>query len=178
MLGLVDLVVAVLEQLLNDVLNVLTHIAGLGEGGGIGDDKRHIEQARQGLGQQGLARARGPDEQDVALGELDFALFALLAKALVMVVNRNRQPAFGTVLPDHVGIKNIGNFLRGGQGLLGGLRGWQVGLLVTNDVVAEFDAFIADKNRRTSDQLFHFMLAFAAEGTVEKLLSRPLFICH
>src|SRR6185295_16424064 len=41
--------------------------------------------------------------------------------------------------------------------------------LLANDVVAELDAFVADKNRRTGDQLTNFVLTLAAEGAVQQL---------
>jgi hypothetical protein len=70
-LRLLDVVVALLQQLLDDVLDVLADVAGLGQRGGIGDHERHVEQPRQRLGQQRLAGAGRADQQDVALGQLD-----------------------------------------------------------------------------------------------------------
>src|SRR5690606_1722113 len=43
-LGLLDIVVALLQQLLDDVLDILADIARLGESGGIGDGEGYIEQ--------------------------------------------------------------------------------------------------------------------------------------
>jgi hypothetical protein len=103
-LGPLDLVVAALQQLLDDVLDVFAHVAGFGQRGGVGHDERHVEHARQGLREQRLARARGADQQDVALGELDVVLLGLflVAQALVVVVDRHRQHALGRLLADHV----------------------------------------------------------------------------
>ena len=81
-LRLLDVVVALLQQLLDDVLDVLADVAGLGQRGGVGDGERHIQQARQRLGQQRLARAGRPDQQDVALGQLDFADLASFSRRL------------------------------------------------------------------------------------------------
>ena len=50
-LRLLDIVVAFLQQLLNDVLDVFTDVTSLGQGRGIGDREGHVEQPRQGLGQ-------------------------------------------------------------------------------------------------------------------------------
>ena len=69
-----DVVVAVLQQLLDDVLDVLAHVAGFGQRGGVGDHERHVEQARERLRQQRLAGAGGADQQDVALAQLDLVL--------------------------------------------------------------------------------------------------------
>ena len=70
-LGLLDVVVGGLDQLEEDVLDVLADVAGLGEGGGVGDGEGHVEHAGQRLGQQRLAAAGGAEQQDVGLGQLD-----------------------------------------------------------------------------------------------------------
>src|SRR5205085_2665834 len=64
-LRLLDVVVALLQQLLDDVLDVLADVTRFGEGRRIGDDERDIQEARERLREQRLARARGPDEEDV-----------------------------------------------------------------------------------------------------------------
>ena len=68
--------------------------------------------------------------------------------------------------------------MRGGQGLVCRLCDRQARLLIADDVVAEVDAFVADEDRGAGNEFLDLMLALAAEGTVEKLLSRPLFFCH
>jgi hypothetical protein len=66
-----DVVVGGLEQLEDDVLDILADVARLGQSGGVRHGEWHVEDARQGLGQQRLAAAGGPDQQDVGLGQLD-----------------------------------------------------------------------------------------------------------
>jgi len=88
-LCLVDVVVALLQQLLDDVLDVLADVPCLGQRRRIGDHERHVEKARQRLGQQRLARARGADQQDVALGELDVVFLDAGLETLVVVVDCN-----------------------------------------------------------------------------------------
>ena len=77
-LRLLDVVVAVLQQLLDDVLDVLADVAGFGQRGGVGDHERHVEQARQRLREQRLAGAGRADQQDVALGQLDLVVLAAM----------------------------------------------------------------------------------------------------
>ena len=118
-MGLFDLVVTVLQELLNDVLNILADIARFGQRGRICNDEGHIKQTGQGLGQQSLARAGRPDEQNIALGELYFILFgsgrrALVAQPLVVVVNRNRKRSLGPNLTDNILIKDREDFVWGG----------------------------------------------------------------
>src|SRR5208283_4133148 len=43
-------------------------------------------------------------------------------------------------------------------------------MLLTDDVHAEFDAFVADENRRTGDEFADFVLRLAAERTVQGVL--------
>jgi hypothetical protein len=53
--------------------------------------------------------------------------------------------------------------------------------LFTDDVVTEFDALVANKYRRTRNQLADFVLAFAAKRTIEELAILVLtagFIAH
>jgi hypothetical protein len=76
-LRLLDVVVALLQQLLDDVLDVLADVARLGQRRRIGDRERDVQQPRQRLGEQRLAAAGRADQQDVALGELDVVLAAV-----------------------------------------------------------------------------------------------------
>src|SRR5690606_41014666 len=85
----------------------LAHVARLGQRGGVVDRERHVEQARQGLGQQGLARAGRADQQDVRLGQLDVVVLAAALDPLVVVVDRHRERALGPVLPDHVLVQDL-----------------------------------------------------------------------
>ena len=102
-LRLLDVVVGGLDQLQQDVLDVFADVAGLGEGGGVGDRKRHVEHAGEGLGHQGLAAARGADQQDVGLRQFDLAIEAVpQLDALVVVVDRNGQDPLRLILADDV----------------------------------------------------------------------------
>ena len=58
-LGLLHIKIRCLDQLEQDVLHILAHIAGLGQGGGIGDREGDAQHLGQRLGQQGLAHAGG-----------------------------------------------------------------------------------------------------------------------
>ena len=90
-----DVVFGGLQQLEDDVLDVLAHIAGFGQRGGIGHGEGHVEDARQRLGQQRLAAAGRADQQDVRLRQFDVASFDAVVQPLVVVVHRDRQHALG-----------------------------------------------------------------------------------
>ena len=64
----VEIEIRDLKQAEQDVLDVFADVAGFGQGGGIGHRKGHVEQPRQGFGEQGLAGAGRADDQHVALG--------------------------------------------------------------------------------------------------------------
>ena len=173
-LRLLDVVVALLEQLLDDVLDVLADIARFGERGGIGDGERDVEQTRERLGEQRLAGAGRADEQDVALGDLDLVLAARAAggvaavlQALVVVVDGDREDLLGALLADHIVVEDALDLDR-----LGELVALALGTgleLLADDVVAELDALVADEHGGTRDELADLMLALAAKGAVQQL---------
>ncbi len=81
-------VVGRLNQLEQYILDVLTHVAGLGKGGGIGDAEGHVEHPGQGLGQQGLAAPGRTDEDDVALLQFHIVIgIGANLDALVVIVD-------------------------------------------------------------------------------------------
>ena len=70
-LRLLDVEVGGLDQLQEDVLDVLADVAGLGQRRGVGDREGDVEDPGKGLGEQRLAAAGRPEQQDVRLLELD-----------------------------------------------------------------------------------------------------------
>ncbi|GAA3103413.1 hypothetical protein GCM10020001_020820 [Nonomuraea salmonea] len=153
-LGLLDVVVGGLDELEQDVLDILADVAGLRERGGVGDGEGYVEHLRQGLRQQRLARTRGPEQQDVALGQLEAVVSAPVARLhpLVVVVHRHRESLLRLVLTDDVGVEELVDLPRLGQVVpleLGGL-----GQLLLDDLVAEIDALIADVDAWTGNELF------------------------
>src|SRR5690606_2757096 len=178
-LRLLDLVVAVLQQLLDDVFDVFAYVAGLGQCRGVGHDEGHIQHARQGLCEQRLARTGRPDEHDVALGQLDVvALDLAVTDALVVVVYRHRQHALGQALANDVLVEERLDFGRRGQ--LGPYGRTRTGLrFFADDVIAEVDALVANEHRWPRDQLADFVLAFIAERAMQHLcVGRSLLVRH
>src|SRR5256884_279979 len=167
-LGAFDIVVGRLQQLEDDVLDVLSHIAGFGERRRIGHREGHIEDARERLLQQCLPGAGRTDQQDVRFRELDVVLLGLVIETLVVIVNRDREHLLGVILTDHVVVENLAYLFRGRDAVA---RRHQRGLvLLADDVHAQFDALVADKHGRTSDELAHLVLTLAAERAVERIL--------
>src|SRR5690606_11378271 len=74
----------------------------------------------------------------------------------------------GVLLPDDVIVEHALDLLRAGNAFLGlDQRGF---VLLADNVHAEFDAFIADEDRRPRDELAHLVLALSAERAVESVL--------
>ena len=110
-----------IDELEQDVLHVLAHVTSLGERGGVGDGKRHLEDARERLRQKRLTGTGGTEQQNVRLGELylvhiivELRIQAVvkgrkrstaLDHAAVMVVHGNRHGALGVLLAHDIGRK-------------------------------------------------------------------------
>ena len=160
--GLFDIIVGGLQKAQDDILHILAHIARFGQRGGVGDGKGHMQHARKGLGQQGFARARGADQQNIALLQLDIVLALAVVDPAVVIVHGNREDFFGLVLPDDILIKKLLDLIGLGNCGLARRKGLAL-LLFGNNVIAQLDALIADIHRRPGDELFYLFLALAAE---------------
>src|SRR5205823_10243083 len=126
---------------------------------------------------QRFARARGTDQQDVRLRELDVVILRAGLEPLVMVVNGDGQDFFRRLLADHVLIEDLANLVRRRQLVPVGARRVAPGAFLANDVVAKLDAFIANEHRGARDEFAHLMLALAAKRAIEKLVAGG-FISH
>src|SRR5712671_4118287 len=163
-----DIVVGRLQQLQDDVLDVLANVAGFGQRRRVRHGEGHVEDPRQRLGQQRLARTGRTDQQDVRLRKLDVVVLGLVIEPLVVIVNGNREHFLGVALADHVVVEHLADFLRRRDAVA---RLDQRGLvLLADDVHAEFDAFVADENGGSCDQFADFVLALAAERAIQRVL--------
>ena len=84
-----------------------------------------------------------------------------------MVVDGDRQHLLGAILANDVIVQNLFDF-NGFRELVAGLFG-AILELFADDVVAEFNALVADEHRGSRDEFADLVLAFAAERTVKKL---------
>ena len=166
-LGLLHVVVGRLDQLQQDVLDVLTDVAGLGQRRGVGDRERHVQHPGERLREVGLPAAGRPQDHDVGLLELDLGILLADLDPLVVVVDRDRQDLLGGVLTDHVLVQEPVDLLRLGelvQAELGGL-----GELLLDDLVAEIDALVADVHAGAGDELLDLLLALPAERALQQI---------
>src|SRR6185312_6770861 len=177
LLAFLDVAAGGLEQLQDDVLDILTHVAGLGQRCRVDNREGDREEFGEGLCEQGLAGAGRADEQDVRLGELDLVAAAGLLldfDPLVVVVDRDRELLLGLFLADDVFVQELLDFLghrKGGAGAAARLEA----IVVRDDVVADLDAFIADEYRRAGNQLADVVLVLIAEQAAENLAFAVLF---
>ena len=167
-LGAFDVVVGGLKQFQNDVLDVFADVTGFGQRRGVGHREGHIKNAGERLGEQRLAATRRADQQDVGLRQFDVVVLGRVIEALVMIVHGNGEHALGMHLADDIIIQHFADFLwRGNAVTRLHERGF---VFLTNDVHAELNTLVTDKNCRTRNKLTHFMLALAAERAVERIL--------
>ena len=127
-LSALNVTIGSVDELEQDVLHVLAHVTSLSKRGGIGDGKRHLEDARERLGQQGLAGTGGTEQQNIGLGELHLVHIvvelrvqtvvkgrkrcATLDHATVMVVHGNRHGTLGVLLAHNIGRKLVIDLVR------------------------------------------------------------------
>ena len=169
-LGPLHVEVGGLDQVQEDVLDVLTDVAGLGQRRGVGDGERHVEDLRQRAGEVRLADAGRADEEDVALLQLDVAGggAAVGVDALVVVVDGDGEDLLRLLLADDVLAELLEDLLRRRRALSGaglGLR--RARRFFVDDLAAELDALVADVDGAgAGDQALDLVLALAAERAV------------
>ena len=85
-----------------------------------------------------------------------------------MVVDRHGERPFRVLLPDHVLIEGVLDLP--GRGHLGDrFRDFPL-LVLSQDLIAERDALVADVDRRARNELPDGVLGLAAEGAAEMLV--------
>jgi hypothetical protein len=131
-----------------------------------------LSSAGERLREVGLAAARGAEQQDVALLQLDVVAAAdagvlLVLDAPVVVVDRDGEDLLRVVLPDDVVVEERADLARGGQLVEVQLTG--VGELLLDDLVAEVDALVADVHAGPGDELLDLLLRLAAERALQQL---------
>ena len=173
LLALLHVAVGGLQQLQDDVLDILAHVPGFGQGGGIHDGERHVQNLGQRLRHQRLAGAGGADQQDVGLLQLHLGVpHAVHVDALAVVVDGHRQLLLGGFLPDHVLIQELLYF----QGLRDLVRGsgGRLDLVVLQNRVADRDALVADVGAGIvaggGDELSDYVLTLVAKRTPQSII--------
>ena len=114
-----DIIFTGLQQLQDDVFNILTHIAGLRQCGGIRHGEGHIQDPRQSLRQQSFAAPGWPNQHDIGFCQFNVTRFFSHVETLIVIVHRNREHPFGVALTNDVIIQNLTNFQRRRNALRG-----------------------------------------------------------
>ena len=104
-------VIALLQQFLNNIFNIFTHITGFGQRGGVGHSERNVQQARQRFSQQRFTGTRRANQQDVTFAQLNPIAGVAVAQTFVMVVYRDRQHFLRLLLTDNVIVQVVANFM-------------------------------------------------------------------
>jgi len=91
-----------------------------------------------------------------------------MVEPLVVIVDRDREHFLGVVLADDIVVEHLADLARGRNAVA---RLHERGLvLLADDVHAQFDALVADKDGRPGYELAHLVLALAAERAVQRVL--------
>ena len=148
-LGLRHVVVGDLQQPRKDALDILAHIARLGQHGGIDDREGHLEQPGDRACHERLACTGGPHEDDVRLVELDVVVLGGVKQPFVVVVDRHRHVALGVVLSDDILVEKFLDLRRLEQllhleGRRGGTPLLRGHVVLDDDLIAVLDTFVAD----------------------------------
>jgi hypothetical protein len=164
-LALFDVVAGGLEQLEDDVLDVFADVAGFGQRGGIDDGEGNREQASQRLSKKRLTGPGGSDQEDIRFLDLHFIAPPGHLVPLVVVVHGDRELLLRRLLADDVLIEESLDLDRLGKpdAALRLVRFFFFG----DDVEADVDAFVADVDGRSGDELPDVALALVAEGALE-----------
>src|SRR5208282_3756279 len=181
LLGLLHIAIGGLQELQDDVLDVLTDVAGFGKGGGVHDGEGNIEHAGKGLRKERLARARGTDQDNIGLAEFHFTGLFVEENALVVVVNGHGEFFLGAILTNDVAIEELLDF--GGPGQAARGSGGLFALLVFQNGLANAHTLIADVRarivRRGTDQLLYLLLSLVAKGAAQGFVWAVFFhVCE
>ena len=166
-LGGRNIAVGGLDKGEQNVLNVFADVTRLGEGIGVDDSQRDIEEAGEGLSEEGFAGAGGTNHEDI--GFLKFngvAGFAFrLPDTLVVIVNGDGESFFGLVLPDNVLVERGEDFFRFRQA--GGVGRAEAASFGIDNLVAKANAVIADIGAVALNKAVDLQIGFAAERAPE-----------
>src|SRR6202040_857468 len=137
--------------------------------------------ARKSLRQQGLAGARGANQENIGLAEFDFVGLLIEENALVVIVNGDSQFLFRPVLADDVAVQELLDLRRARQAAGRG-RGL-FALFVFQNRLADADTLVADVRpgivRRRTDELLHLLLRLVAEGAAKRFVWSIFFhVCE
>jgi hypothetical protein len=177
LLALLDVAASRLQQLEDDVLDVFADVPRLGQRRRVDDRERDGQELGERLCEERLAGAGRADQQDVRLRELDLVAAARLLldfDALVVVVDRDGELLLRLFLADDVLVEELLDLLRDRQGGAGAAARLEP-VVVGDDVVADFDALVADEDRRARNELADVVLVFIAERAAEDLAVAGFF---
>ena len=182
-----------LKQLEQDVLHILTHIARLGQGGGIRNGEGHPQHLGQGLSQQSLADTGGAQQQNVGLLQFHIRTFAA-QDALIMVVNGDRQHTLGLILTNDILVQPVLDLSRSQDIDIQTIHSLHPGTacaaaraavcfrvlrLIREQIMAQTDALAADVDTGADDHPFHFVLMLAAEAAHQVFfIFAGIVVCH
>ena len=170
-LGPLDVEVGRLDELEQDVLDVLADVAGLGQRRGVGDGEGHVQDAGERLGQQRLAAARRPEQQDVRLLQLDLAVGRRSSPGCACSGCRPPRRGCSWPRPGRSRSRSGWSSISRGLGSVSRSSVGRHGQLFVDDLVAEIDALVTDVHARAGDELLDLALRLAAEAAQQLVVA-------
>ena len=165
-----------LQKPQQDVLHIVAHVAGLGQGRGVGNGEGHLQNTGQSLSEQRFAGAGGAQHQNVALLKLHIVAAAEI-DPLIVIVDRHGQRYLGGFLSDDIFIQHRPDLLGGGQLIGDVLQG--SGLRAVEPLVqnahTKLHALVADADAGALDHTMDLLFPLSAEGTAQGLFA---FVTH
>ena len=159
-----------LQQTHDDAIHIFAHVACFGKHRRIGNRERHVQKTGHRLCQQGLSRTSRANQEQVRLFDIDIVLGLvrlLVAKALVMVVNRHRERHLRTVLPNDKIVQVCLDFGRERKRLCGNflrfLFLFRTGQVFFQDTAAHAYAIAANIRPCTGNHLFDLFRRLSAK---------------
>ena len=98
----------------------------------------------------------------------------MVVDPLVVIVDSDGQLLLGPLLSDDVLIEELLDLFRLGKGAGAFQRTRLILAVLGDDVQADVDAFVADVDRGTGDQLLDVALRLVAEAATEDITAVPL----
>src|SRR5262249_7254490 len=141
--------------------------AGLGQGGGVRNRKRDLEETRQCLRQQRFAGAGGADEEHVALVQLNLTPARIGLETLIVIIHGHRENLFG------LGLANDGFIVlvlhSSGRPQPRASPSRSCDTLLEQNLVTQVNTFVADVDCRSCNEPLDFLRRFPTKRATQHI---------
>ena len=172
-----NIIVAGLQKLEQNVFNILADITRFRECGCIRNGKRNVKHLCKRFRKQGFAAAGRSEHDDIALAEFGIRLCFLGINAFVVVIYRNSKCALCMILADNVIVEGFYD-VNGFRQFVRSFRRIRIGKgrLLFKNFPAELNAFVANVNARAGKDTIYLIAAFSAKRAFDCIV--VTVFCH